>query len=278
MHGHGAGGKGSARDAEEVNGLKEGDRFLEGKTALVAGGGGSMGEGICFSLSERGAAVILLDVDKPRGKDIETRLKREGYPALFIKGDAAKDYDVRKALERVEKERGGVDILVNNTADTPLVPIEEMSEKDWERDVGAALKGVFTALNRTLPYLRESPQGRIINVCPSFIYPGKAGRIPEATVRGALVHLTRQLALELAPLGITVNAVSPGAADTEVTRHLLRTSTDPGKAERDLLRRIPTGCLVSPREVGEAVAFLAAEGSRSITGIELVVDGGMSIT
>ena len=262
----------------EVNNLAPITLSLKGKSALIAGGANDIGEAICSTFARAGARVLVMDTDKTRGKDLESRLKKEGHETRFYKGDVVKSYDLKKALKEIESSFGGLDILVNSAASALIKTLEDTTEDEWDHLMTVNLKSAFLAIKHALPLLRRGGEGRIINISSVYGMVGEPDRAAYSASKGGLTALTRQLAVELAPDGITVNCVSPGGVDTQTKRHYMRTSYDPETAQHELLESIPLDRLASPQEVADAVLFLASERSRFITGINLVIDGGLTAT
>jgi len=262
----------------EVNGLAPTTLSLKGKVALITGGANDIGEAICFSFARAGARIFMMDADKARGRDLETRLKKEGYEARYYKGDVVKSYDLKKAFKEIGSSFGGLDILVNSAASALIKTLEETTEDEWDHLMTVNLKGAFLAIKHALPLLRQGAEGRIINISSVYGMIGEANRAAYSASKGGLIAFTRQLAVELAPDGITVNSVSPGGVDTQTKRHYMRTSRDPEAAQHELLESIPLERLASPQEVADVVLFLASDSSRFMTGTNLVIDGGLTAT
>ncbi|MDY6794765.1 MAG: SDR family oxidoreductase [Actinomycetota bacterium] len=249
---------------------------LSKKVALITGGSGDIGEAVCFAFAAAGARMMLMDTDKARGKDIETRLKKEGCEARFHKGDTGKTYDVKKALAEIEEIFGTLDILVNNASHPLMKSLEDTSEEEWDRVMEMNLKGAFLAVKYSLPLLRRGDGGRIINISSVYGLVGAANQAAYGAAMGGMISLTRHLAAELAPEGITVNCLSLGGVETSTTRHYVRTSQDPEDAERRLMASMPLKRLASPREAGKMALFLAGEDTGFCTGANLVIDGGFT--
>jgi len=262
----------------EVKNLSKTWLSLKGKVVLVAGGTNDIGEAVCSAFARAGASVFVVDADKARGKDLETRLNKEGYETHFYKGDVTKSYDLKKALKDIEKNFGRLDVLVNSATSALIKTVEETTEEEWDHLMTVNLKGAFLAVKHALPLLRQGDEGRIINISSVYGMVGAANRAAYSASKGGLTAFSRQLAAELAPEGITVNNVSIGGVETQAKRHYLRTSRDPEAAQHELLESIPLERLARPQEVAGVVLFLASDKTRFMTGANLVIDGGYTAT
>ncbi|MFQ5741389.1 MAG: SDR family NAD(P)-dependent oxidoreductase [Acidobacteriota bacterium] len=250
---------------------------LQKRVALVTGGSSGIGRGIALEFASEGARVAVSDVrEKPKpGKyyerDLETTTVEEidklGQEAAFIEADLSDEVSTRKMIHRTVALFGGIDILVNNAG--ILIPggCRELSVADWDRTLAVDLRGVYVAIKFALPHLEKSRFGRIINIASVLAFGGGGGPAYSAAKAG-VVNLTRDVALEAAQQGITVNAICPGYIETPIQNY---------QSEEDIANcrlRTPLPRFGTPRDVARAALFLASDEADWVTGIALPVDGG----
>ena len=243
---------------------------LRGRVALVTGAGRGIGRGIAEALAKEGAEVALADVDlhaaQAAGQEIS---ERWGRTTLAAQMDVANLEEVRAVFQSVVERFGRLDILVNNAGIIRRGTLEDHRDEDWEKVMAVNLKGTYYCSREAAQVMKKQGRGRIINISS---VAGKVGDITSApsygTSKGAVNTLTKSLARELAPYGITVNAVAPHAIETEMSAEW---SEERRKA---VVAQIPLGRLGRPEEVAAAVVFLASPEAGFITGEILDVNGG----
>jgi NAD(P)-dependent dehydrogenase (short-subunit alcohol dehydrogenase family) len=261
------------------------DIKLTGRKALITGGSKGLGLAIARTFAEAGADVaIMARRQGPLDEAIAAIGSRRGQQALAVTCDVRRAEDIAAGFTRVTQAFGHIDILVNN-AGAPAGPdraaVVDLSEEAWDLVVGINLKGTFLcsrAVARTM--LERRVRGRIVNISSQWGKVGGARRAAYCASKFGVIGLTQSLAQELAPAGITVNAVCPGAADTERLDHLGRRpdgSFDPAlRAQRitEQSAAVPLGRIALPSDVAEVIAFLAGDGAEYITGQAINVAGG----
>ena len=242
---------------------------MAGKVALVTGGARNIGRAIALALAAGGAAV-LVNARRSREDAEQTvaQIKAAGGRAALHLADITDSGAVGAMVEAAVAQFGRLDVLVNNAAVRAETPLGEMKYEDWQRILATVLDGAFHCTRACLPHLIRAGGGSVVNIGGMTAHKGAAGRAHVVAAKAGLAGLTRALALELAPHGITVNCVVPGTIET--IRGL------PGAPERPAHRQAlpPVGRRGEPDEVAAAVRFLCGPGARYITGQSLHVNGG----
>ena len=240
---------------------------LQGKKAIVTGAGRGLGRAIALELAARGADVACWDVNEEGLKETARLVSEKGSRAVCRVMDITKTADIPEAVAEDVAELGGLDILVNNAGVNRPVPALEVTEECWDSILSVNLKAPFFIAQASVKHMTGG--GRIINITSSLSTNVLDRRVPYQTSKGGISVLTRALALEWAPLGITVNAVGPAIVATEMTKAMGSASS--------VHPKMLLGRLVQPEEIGAAVAFLASDEAAMITGQALFVDEGWSI-
>ncbi|MFP5211345.1 MAG: SDR family NAD(P)-dependent oxidoreductase [Acidobacteriota bacterium] len=246
---------------------------LQGKVAIVTGAGSGIGQGIALRLASEGAQVVVDYVGKPEGaEETQQEIEHEGGTGEIVQADISRAADARAVVDEAWKRYGSADILVNNAGIEKKSDFCDTAEADYDAVMAVNLRGPFFLAQAFARRLRDAKKpGRIINISSvheDMAFPGFA---TYCASKGGLRMLMRDLAVELGPLGITINNVAPGAIVTPINTALLE---DKPKLNA-LLDKIPLGRLGKPEDVAGLVAFLASEDASYITGATFVVDGGL---
>jgi len=241
---------------------------LNGKVALVTGAGRGIGLRIARRLSEEGASVVFNDRETSEAVMRHIIGGSGGRKSIFYRADISRIEEVNEMFEHGVKEFGSLDILVNNAGIDPTAPFLQVSEPMWRQIMDTNLKGAFFCAQKAAQKMSVSGGGRIINISSVHSFATMAGFSVYAASKGAINSLTRELALELAPYGITVNAVAPGAI--EVERFIDNPVYDPDA----LAKEIPSGRVGKPEDISGIVAFLCSDDAAWLTGQVIAVDGG----
>lgn len=243
---------------------------LEGRVAVVTGGGGGLAEGICAKLSRDGAAVACADVSLEKAEKVAGQVASGGGRSLAVEVDVSDKVSVEAMVERVAGEFGGVDVLVNNAAIYPRRAWTEIEEDEWDRVMAVNLKGYFLCARAVYPHMRERGGGKIVNVASITFFVGWTLLMDYVASKGGIVGFTRTLAREVGPDGINVNAIAPGAFPTDAEK----IHPDPDNYNRWVLEQQSLKRRGAPKDIGNLVAFLASDASSFITGQTISIDGG----
>ena len=259
---------------------------LAGKVAVVTGGGSGIGRGIVLAMAREGADIAIADIQVLHAEKVATEVKALGRKVVAMKTDVTSSADVKAMVDRTREACGRIDILVNNAGagSTPGMPFTNNTEEDWDRTFAVNTKSVFLACKSIAPYFIERKGGRIINIA-SIAGPLSATTMPPYSVaKQGVITFTRIVAKELAPHGITVNAICPGVLWTAFWEKLAAhiAATNPafaGMSARQVFEKrvadiVPMKCEQTPDDIGNAALFLASDEARYITGQALNVDGG----
>jgi len=246
---------------------------LTGRVAVVTGGNGGIGRGIALGLAEAGAAVAVLGRNDEKNQRVLSELKAIGGPSVAIKLDLTQRAALQPALDRVETELGAIDVLVNNAGTVSLSgPVLHEKPEDWDNVIETQLNAVFLLSKLAAKSMLGRKRGKIINIASMYSFFG-SGLIPSySAAKGAIVQLTKSMAIELAPHNIQVNAIAPGWIETDMTAPV---RTMPLNDE--ILSRTPAGRWGQPQEIAGTAVYLASPASDFVTGATICVDGGYSI-
>ena len=250
--------------------MGEGQNILDQRVAIVTGAGRGIGRAIAKELVESGAQVVACDIDLSNAEETAQILNAHRQTSIACQVDVTDADSLKNMISEAEEKLGQVDILVNNAGIMFRTRIQDISEDEWEKTLQVNLTGPFLCTQAVLPGMKERKFGRIINISSS------AGR-SVSTLGGAhytaskagLLGLTRAVAKEVAPFGITVNAICPGLIDTEMAR---KTTTE--KELQDFLASFPINRIGTPEEIGDLVVFLCSDKASYITGASLDINGG----
>lgn len=247
------------------------DLGISGKTAVVTGAGGGMGRAIALLLAREGAHVAVADLNEGAAKKVAQEIQASGGNALAVSLDVSNLRSVRLGIEEIMAVCGPVEILVNNAGIAALTPIARIEEAEWDRIYAVNTKGTLFCCQAVMESMRSRRSGRIINISSQTAKTG--GRQPYshyASSKSAVWAFTMALAHELAPYGVTVNAIAPGSIEGTDFLPQMVVPTDP----TEIAKMIPLGRRGVPEDVANVVAFLASTKASFITGELIDVNGG----
>ena len=250
---------------------------LENKTAVVTGGANGIGRAICELFAQEGAAVVVADVEVEAGRETVRRIEAAGGRATMVQTDVSVEDDVRRMANAAVSAYGTVDVLVCDAAAFSFGAVDTASQSDWDRALGVNVMGTAYCAKHVLPVMKRGGGGSIIVVASVSGFIAQPAFVPYNASKGALVQMTRCMALDMAPFGIRVNCVCPGAVMTRATeRHRAFLGADRDQflkeaADASMLKRFGT-----PREIAYGALFLASDESSFMTGAPLMIDGGLT--
>jgi 3-oxoacyl-[acyl-carrier protein] reductase len=247
---------------------------LDGRVAIVTGGGHGIGKAYCFGLGSEGAKIAVAEIDSEAAERTAAELEVAGVEALALPTDVAREASTQAMAAKTLQRFGQIDVLVNNAAvfaTIPIsrVPLEEVSVEEWDLVMAVNLRGIFLACKAVLPGMKQRGYGKIINIASGTALSGSPTRIHYVTSKAGVLGFTRTLAREVGPFGIRVNSIAPG--------NTLSQENPTPEIIKDRSRRVADRAIARlqlPEDLVGAVNFFASAESDFITGQTLVVDGG----
>ncbi|NOX53864.1 MAG: glucose 1-dehydrogenase [Planctomycetes bacterium] len=249
---------------------------LRGKVAVITGGSKGIGFGCARVFAKHGATVVIGARGEQAGREAERQLTDAGHRALFVRTDVTQPDDIRRLIDTAVEHFGRLDSIVNNAGwHPPDMTIDETSLEDFESLIRLNLTSTFLGAKYAVPHLRKT-RGTIINISSAVAKVGQAKSVSYVTTKAGQIGLTRALAVDLAPEGIRVNAVCPGAVRTPLLEEWARAKgEDVAAAMSEYDRAHPRGSMATIDEIGEVCAFLASDEASFLTGQAIYVDGGV---
>jgi NAD(P)-dependent dehydrogenase (short-subunit alcohol dehydrogenase family) len=246
------------------------------RTALVTGGGSGMGKAVCQRLARDGMAVGVLDINGEGAKTVAAAINQAGGRAIALFADICDRHEVDLAVRDLRRAFGAIGVLINNAAVENFCAFGEIRDEIWERLINTNLKGAFIVTQAVLPDMVAGRWGRIVNVSALGAQTGAPNMVHYTASKGGIIAMTRSLAIELGPKGITVNSVSPGFIDTPMARRAIDGRLFPVPYEQ-IIAAYPIPRLGQPEDIAAACAFFSSEEAGYITAQVLGVNGGAAV-
>ena len=249
---------------------------LEGKVAIVTGGGKGIGESICKVFARQRARVYFLDVDIESGQRVETEIRKEGGKATYYEGDVTKHEQLGRLFKQIYEQTGSLDILVNNAGIAHVGNVETTTPDDLDRLYNVNIKGVYSCLHFGVQYMKKSGGGAIVNLASVASVVGITDRFAYSTTKGAVYTMTFSIAKDFLKNNIRCNAVGPGRVHTPFVDGYLAANY-PGREKEvydQLAKTQPIGRMGQPEEVAQLITFLCSDEAGFITGSFYPIDGG----
>lgn len=246
------------------------------RVAVVTGAAAGIGAACARRLARDGAAIAVLDLDAERCADTVKTIRDGGGTAIAVGADVSNRASVRAALAQVREQLGAISILVNNAGVTDFTPFEELTDERWDFIYAVNVRGLFVMTQECLPDMKAAGWGRIVNISSSSAQTGAVNMIPYSSSKGAVVTMTRSMAQEFGPWGITVNNIPPGSVMgtimSEANRERFQIPTEV------LTQSIPVRRMGEPDDIANACAWLCDDRSGYVTGQTIGVNGGRVVT
>jgi NAD(P)-dependent dehydrogenase (short-subunit alcohol dehydrogenase family) len=249
-------------------------RQLDSKTALITGGAGGIGRATALLFASEGASVGIVDLNEEAGQEIAREISAAGGRAIFEPVDVTRAADCQRVVERIVHEFGGIHILFNNAGIIRRASVLEISEEDWDVVMAVNVKSIFLMSREVIPIMARGGGGSIINTASGWGLAGGPRAVAYCASKGAVVLLTKAMAIDHGRQKIRVNCICPGDTDTAMLRSEARQL---GEAEDRFLAESanrPLGRVGKPEEIARAVLYLASDAASFVTGTAVVVDGG----
>lgn len=247
---------------------------LNNQVAWITGGASGMGEGAARLFAREGAKVAVVDLNAERGESVVSEIVRDGGNAIFICCDVSKEEEVRQSILKTVDRFGSLQILVNCAGIAHVKYLHEYTEAEWDQLMGINVKSIFFSVKHGIEHLKKNKRSYIVNIGSVGTFIGQRRTPAYTTSKGAVLQLTRSIALDYASGGVRCNCVCPGITDTPMLRYHLSTMPDPDGALANRLRRVPTGVALTPDDIARSILYFSTEDSAGVTGTSLVVDGG----
>ena len=248
---------------------------LQDKVAIITGIGAGIGEATAIRFAEEGARLVLVDISETHAHSTAKRIEEMGGEGIVVAADISKEEDARHVSEAAARTYGGIDILVNNAADFTTKSVEQATTADWQKVLGVNVIGTAMVAKYAIPHMKKRGRGSIVNLASMSGIIAQPNFATYNSSKGAILTMTKCMALDLAPFNIRVNSICPGCILTSATERewirmgLTKEEWTAQMAPLHMLNRVG-----SPKEVANAILFLASDEASFITSAHLLVDGG----
>jgi NAD(P)-dependent dehydrogenase (short-subunit alcohol dehydrogenase family) len=249
-------------------------RVLEKKIALITGAASGIGRATSELFARAGASLLLTDISEAAGRDVERTITKDNRRAIFEGADVTRDADCRRVTELAARELGGLHVVVNCAGIIRRASVLELSEEDWDRVMAVNVKSIFLMSRHAIPLMVKSGGGSIINIASGWGLSGGPKAAVYCASKGAVVLLTKAMAVDHGAQNIRVNCICPGDTDTTMLRSEAQQLGESSEHFLAEAARRPLGRVGKPEEIAQAVLYLASDASSFVTGTALVVDGG----
>jgi NAD(P)-dependent dehydrogenase (short-subunit alcohol dehydrogenase family) len=247
---------------------------LDGKIALITGAASGIGRATALLFAREGASVVLTDINESAGQTVAAEITQHNGRAMFEPGDVTGTSDCQRVVDNAVSEFGAIHILFNNAGIIRRASVVELSEADWDRVMAVNVKSIFLMSRQVIPIMAEAGGGCIINTASGWGLAGGPRAAVYCASKGAVVLLTKAMAIDHGPQHIRVNCICPGDTDTAMLRNEAQQLGEPNEKFLAEGAKRPLGRVGQPEEIAQAALYLASDASSFVTGTALVVDGG----
>ncbi len=248
---------------------------LTGKVAMITGGASGIGRSTALVFAREGANIVIADVNTAMAEETVGQIKKAGGEASFVPLDISQADQVQKAVKATVDKYEKLDILFNNAAINPTGSVTDMSEEVWDREMAVNLKGVFLCSKYAIPEMKKIGSGAIINTASTVGILASTNNSAYCTSKAGVIMLTKQMALDYAPFNIRVNCICPGFTQTPLLEKFFNAQPDPEASRQAVDAMHPMGRLGKPEDIAYGALYLASDEASWVTGIALVIDGGL---
>jgi NAD(P)-dependent dehydrogenase (short-subunit alcohol dehydrogenase family) len=249
-------------------------RRLQGQVAWISGATKGIGEGAAILFAEEGAAVAVIGRDEKDGARVLRAIRKRRGRAVFVRCDVTEEEAVRDSIEQTVTAFGKLDVLINNAGIVDVQMLHEYTSAQWDRVMNINVKSMFFAFKHAFPHLRRNRRSYVVNVGSISSFVGQSMTPVYTTSKGAVLQLSKSIALDYARYGIRCNCVCPGITDTPMLRQHLNASGDPEGHLAARLNRVAMNVALTPRDVARSLLYFSCEDSAGVTGTSLIVDAG----
>jgi NAD(P)-dependent dehydrogenase (short-subunit alcohol dehydrogenase family) len=250
--------------------------MLDRRVAIVTGAGSGIGRATALRLAEEGAHTVVVDIVSDWGQETVVMIKAQGGDGMFVEADVTDGDAVADMVQAVLDAYGAIHVLHNNVGGGGAKAAHETSEENWDRVLRITLKSVYLCSKAVIPAMLKQGGGSIVNTASVLGLVASPNQAAYCAAKGAVVMLTKQMAIDYAAQGIRVNCVCPSDIETPAHKRFFASRTDPEAVRQSLLDRHPINRFGQPKEVAEAVLWLASDAASFVTGVALPVDGGLT--
>jgi meso-butanediol dehydrogenase/(S,S)-butanediol dehydrogenase/diacetyl reductase len=250
---------------------------LQDKVAIVTGAGAGIGQACCLLFAAEGAKVVAVDLDPVTLSSVAAEVRRTGVKILAIQADVSRAVDVERVVSVALENFSAIHILFNNAGIVPHGKIHETTEEDWDRAMAVNVKSMYLMSHAVVPIFLKHGGGVVLNTSSATALRSVVDRAAYSASKGAVLALTKSMAIDYVRDGIRVNCLCPGTIDTPSLHHRLTAFADPEETMKQFVARQPMGRLGTAEEVAKAALFLVSEDARFVTGTAFSIDGGFTV-
>ncbi len=250
---------------------------LQGKVAIITGAAAGIGRASALLFAQEGASIVAVDLDRGGNEVLASEILKAGGRAVTIEGDVSRAADVQRIVRQARERFGKLDILFNNAGIVPRGKVHETTETEWDCAMAINVKSMYLLCHEVVPIFIERGGGVILNTSSATALRSVVDRAAYSASKGAVLALTRSMALDYVRNNIRVNCLCPGTIDTPSLGQRLSAFADPAEARRQFIARQPMGRLGSAEEVAQAALYLVSDEAGFVTGTAFSIDGGFAI-